>query len=420
MNKNSAYEQALISQFGEALWRLLEPSVKRDAPRPVFLIWPRDDRAVAAVNPLALTNIDTVLRGRFAHHLSTALAGRPVVLTNSRGVFVQIGYQRIIRVELAPQPLDLAAQPSPVSVPVGVTRRGPLWVPIPEMDAVLVGGARRMGKSRLVHAWIQALIHGGQARLWLWDGKQGQEFGRYASFEQVRVGDDLAALLAEIVVETEARRARFAGFGVTSLPEFNRRAHPLPALPVLVVVIDEAAFIPEACQPVLHDLIARCGAYGVHPVLATQRPDASAVQSLVKANLSTRVAFAVPTHYDSSIILGRPGAERLPKTPGRLLLSWKARLIQAQAFQVELGEAQASAGYTPGIEAVLAALAAEGREEVTIALVRGWINCTEWQARSLIQDMINLGLLVNGVGTSARKLSEQGKSAVSQRSQKSQ
>jgi hypothetical protein len=73
-------------------------------------------------------------------------------------------------------------------------------------------------------------------------------------------------------------------------------------------------------------------------VLATQRPDAQSVRALVRTNLATRIAFPVPSVHDSLIILGRPGAEKLPRQAGRLLLVWDGRLVEAQAFQVSLPE----------------------------------------------------------------------------------
>jgi hypothetical protein len=76
----------------------------------------------------------------------------------------------------------------------------------------------------------------------------------------------------------------------------------------------------------------------VHPVLATQRPDADAVQGLVKGNLSTRIALPVPGVHDSLVILGHGGAEKLPKERGRLLFTWDGRLVEAQSFLVALPE----------------------------------------------------------------------------------
>lgn len=132
--------------------------------------------------------------------------------------------------------------------------------------------------------------------------------------------------------------------------------------------LDEVAFLPEDTQTALADLVARGGAARVFPVLATQRPDAAAVKSLIRANLSTRIAFPVPSVHDSMVILGRAGAEQLPKKPGRLLILWDARLVEAQAYLVPLDGMGQTKPDAPGL------LTAEERLLVETALERfgGW------------------------------------------------
>jgi hypothetical protein len=311
------------------------------AQTPVFYAWPKPDRLVLVFDPLRLKNIETVLSKRFSHTLSTALNGRRTATTNTRGVFIQVAYEPPrIGATLKALPLDLSQQPSPLHVPIGMTAKGPLWLSVLEMDAVLVGGSRRMGKTRFLHGLIQALLHGGQAHLILWDGKENVEFGRYTGQPHVRAISELGEALQELIQEITRRVGLFRQAGVSSLPEYNaRQAEPLPPL---VLVIDEAAFIPEADQAALINLVARGGAFGLHPIIATQKPDAQAVQTLVKANLSTRIALPVPTHWDSQVILGRPGAEKLTKVKGRLLLTWNARLVEAQSFIIYTPEAPAA------------------------------------------------------------------------------
>jgi len=305
-------------------------------PRPLFYVWPRPDRLILAFDSLAAKNVDRVLTHKFTHRLATVLNGRCVIATNSRGIFLQVAYWPTPVADLTPRPLDLNQQPSPLHVPLGVTARGPLWLPLPDMDAVLIGGARRMGKTRLLHGWIQSLIHGGRACLVLWDGKSGMEFGRYAGAENVTVVQDLPEGLALLTGEMLQRTQLFQQAGVPALPEYVRRTGD--RLPALVLILDEVAFISDEAQAVLTDLVSRGGAYGVYPVLATQRPDAVAVKSLVKANLSTRIALPVPGVQDSLVILGRSGAEKLAKQKGRLLFTWEGRLVEAQSFQVDLPE----------------------------------------------------------------------------------
>ena len=121
---------------------------------PVFYVWPRPDRVILVVDP-KLVKIGKVLSPAFKHDLSTILSGRRVVTTNSRGIYLQVAYEPPpVPVSLSTEALNLADQPSPFHLPIGTTVKGPLWVSLLEMDFVLVGGSRRMGKTRLLHAWI--------------------------------------------------------------------------------------------------------------------------------------------------------------------------------------------------------------------------------------------------------------------------
>ena len=302
-------------------------------------VWPREDRVVCLVDPIGILNIDRLLSDRAHHHIQSACQGRRVVFTNHRGAFIQVAYHSEPHIELGARPIDWTQQPSLLHVPIGQTKKGPLWLALSEMDAVLIGGARRMGKTRLIHSWIRALQRGQQARLLLWDGKNNLEFGRYAGGPNTLVAAELGEALKQVVSEVANREVAFKALHVTSLKKHNSRSSA--PMPCIALIIDEAAFIPKEVVPVIVDLVARCGAFGIHPVLATQRPDADVLNGILRANLTTRIAPPVPSRFDSQIILGRSGAEKLVKTPGRLLIAWHARLIEAQAFTIELGEGSA-------------------------------------------------------------------------------
>lgn len=377
----------LAGRVGETLERLLQPNLQRDFVRtgqPAFSIWLRRDRLVVSVDPLAVRSIDQVLSRRFIHHFSTALNGRKVVPSNTRGVYFQVSYWPAPKGPLDEQPLDLTTQPAPGWLPVGTSSKGPLWLALADLDAVLIGGSRGMGKSSLAHAWIQTLVHDGSAQLYLWDGKANAEFGRYAG-EKVRAGEDLEPLLGELMAEVERRRAVFLERHVASLPEYNRWANP--RLLPLVLIVDEAAFIPESCRQTIADLVARGRAWGVFPILATQRPGVSEVQALVKANLSTRIAFPVPSVHDSMIILGRPGAEKLPKKYGRMLVTTGARLVEVQAFRVELPQPeQARSGQV--LRLLQQANQQGGRVTIAFLVEQG---ISAWNARLMLADWKDAG-----------------------------
>jgi len=313
---------------------------------PLIWVWTRADRVVIIVNPLRVKNLDAFIKPRFTHHLGTVLQGRRVVVTNHRGIFVQVGYYPEPRRELASLPLDLSAQPNALAVPIGMTARGPLWLTLAELDAVLIGGARRMGKTNLLHTWIRALLQGGATRLVLFDGKGGVEFERYANRPRVHVvgltGDHpgsplLAPALGELFAEMNQRFDILKAARVASLADYNQGRGQGARLERIVLVVDELAFALQepGVADALVDLTARGGAVGVHPILATQRPSSDVVTPRLKGNLVTRIALPVPDRASSMVVLDRAGAESIAKTPGRLLISHGARIVEAQAFVVK-------------------------------------------------------------------------------------
>ena len=302
---------------------------------PLLYVWQRPDRVVLIVNPLRVKNLDALTSRRFTHHLGTVLQGRRIVVTNHRGIFVQVGYYPEPRRELQTLPLDLTTQPNALAAPIGMTHNGALWLTLIELDAVLIGGARRMGKTNLLHTWIAALLQGGETRLILFDGKHGAEFERYANRPRVQViTEQLAPALAEIAGEMLIRFDVLKAARVSNLAEYNTGRGPGERLERITLIVDELAFALDepGVEGALVDLTARGGAVGIHPILATQRPSSDVVTPRLKSNLVTRLALPVPDRASSMVVLDRAGAESITKTPGRLLLAHSARLIEAQAF----------------------------------------------------------------------------------------
>ena len=326
---------ALARMIAERALRLLANSAALEPGKIAIYALPRNERVILAFDLGAIQGLG--LPPKFVRSLAEALNGRRVVASQNGGFFVQVAYWPEPRAKLEPQDLDLHQQPSPLHVPVGMTSRGALWLSILEMDSVLVGGARRLGKTTLLHGWIQALLQGKQALLVLWDGKNGTEFSRYAG-PQAIIASDLRAALAQVQQEVTRREALFRERGVTNLPQHNALPNVAP-IPPIVLVLDELADLPGDAEGALIELVRRAGAYGVHPVVGIQRPDADVMKGQLKANLTTRFALPVASVEDSRIILGRPGAEKLPKVKGRLLFVWNAKLVEAQAFRAYLPEA---------------------------------------------------------------------------------
>jgi S-DNA-T family DNA segregation ATPase FtsK/SpoIIIE len=126
--------------------------------------------------------------------------------------------------------------------------------------------------------------------------------------------EKVVAALRWTVNEMERRYALFAEVGARNIVAFNDR-FPDERLVYMVLVIDELADMMMTAAEDVERLICRLAqlgrAAGVHVVVATQRPSVDVLTGLIKANLPTRVAFAVSSQIDSRVILDRTGAERL-------------------------------------------------------------------------------------------------------------
>jgi len=250
----------LLKAISEQVYRLLVQRrlVGEDVKRLVFQVVPLDDRMVCIFNPAVVNHVALMQqRAELVRLLGQALGRRKVVFGVSPEAVVcyaQIGYAPRQRQKLEMVALDLGAQPGPLHLPIGMTVNGPVWLSLTEMDSVLVGGTRRMGKTRLLHGFIQALLHGGGAWLWLWDGKDGVEFGRYRGRLGVHVLKDLAEAFQSIQGEMSKRKVLFQGSGVSSLSEYERVSGE--SLPKLVLIVDEAAMVSSGDQDALAKLIA--------------------------------------------------------------------------------------------------------------------------------------------------------------------
>jgi S-DNA-T family DNA segregation ATPase FtsK/SpoIIIE len=124
-------------------------------------------------------------------------------------------------------------------------------------------------------------------------------------------------VLRNVVAEMERRYERLSVVRARSLPEANRalRSRGEPSLPYLLVVIDELADLmmisPQEVEDAVIRLAQKSRAVGIHLVLATQRPSVDVITGMIKANVPSRVAFAVASQTDSRVILDQSGAESL-------------------------------------------------------------------------------------------------------------
>ncbi len=312
---------------------LLDEKKARIYPdRTSFYVWTRDDRAVVIFD----TDVIDIgkINADFAHRLSTRLQGRRVVRTNSRGLFLQVGYDiPPMLPELISMPLDLTTQPTPYHMPIGTTQTGKaLWISLLEGDSFLIGGTRGLGKTGVIHGMIQSLLAGGAVEVYGFDGKNGMEFGRYADqSDKFHVVINLSRTLDELKAIARERRKILLASGQPNAALYNE-THPESPMYPIALFVDEAALTSDEEKSGLVTIVERERATGFHPILATNRPEAAAL--LVKSNLSTRICLPVPSWNASQMVLGQNGAEDLPKIKGRGLIVFRASVTEFQSFRV--------------------------------------------------------------------------------------
>lgn len=328
MNSFSFMERVALSTFN--LLSQYKAMVYDDGK--VFYVWQRGNRIIVALDPDAI-RLDRV-NDNFAHALSTRLQGRRVVRTNSRGLFLQVALDAP---ELPPlleasTPLDLSQQPTPWHLPMGMTREGPLWIPMLSGISFLIAGATGSGKTVLAHGWIQALLHGGKTLVYAWDGKDSVEFARYkerANFYLMEQPTDLDALQLML----DQRKHQLLSSGSPNLNDYNEM-HPDAPIPPVAVFVDEAADLPDTAKTLLQRMVSIYRFVGFCPIVATNQPRQA--EMFPKENLRTRIALKVPHYSNSTTILGFKGAEALPDIPGRGLIEWRSKVSEFQAFRVEI------------------------------------------------------------------------------------
>ncbi|MDQ3412161.1 MAG: FtsK/SpoIIIE domain-containing protein, partial [Chloroflexota bacterium] len=130
--------------------------------------------------------------------------------------------------------------------------------------------------------------------------------------------DKVVGALRLTLREMERRYTIFSQLGVRNLDGYKMKLADEPAaeqLPHLVVIIDELADLmmtaPDDVETLLVRLAQMARATGIHLIIATQRPSVDVLTGLIKANIPSRIAFAVSSLTDSRVVLDMPGAERL-------------------------------------------------------------------------------------------------------------
>jgi DNA segregation ATPase FtsK/SpoIIIE, S-DNA-T family len=214
---------------------------------------------------------------------------------------------------------------SPLTVWLGKDIAGrAIGADLAKMPHLLVAGTTGAGKSACVNAMLCSVLlratpH--QARVVLVDPKQ-VELNHYEGIPHlltpVITSPRMAAnALQNLVREMEQRYGTMSLARTRSLPELNRAREKRgePPLPYILCVIDELADLMMVAPADVEDSIIRLAqkarAVGIHLVLATQSPRVDVITGMIKANVPSRIAFAVSSQTDSRVILDHNGAESL-------------------------------------------------------------------------------------------------------------
>jgi DNA segregation ATPase FtsK/SpoIIIE, S-DNA-T family len=197
----------------------------------------------------------------------------------------------------------------------------PVFGDLSMMPHLLVAGATGAGKSVCLNAIIASLLVSAtpdQMQMLMIDPKRVEltVFNGIPHLIKDVIADPrlAAGALFEMTKEMEARYERFAKASVRKIEEYNAK-YPDERLPYVVIVIDELADLmliaPAKVETTIMRLAQLGRATGIHLVVATQRPSVDVITGLIKANVPSRIAFAVSSPADSRVILDLNGAERL-------------------------------------------------------------------------------------------------------------
>ena len=221
---------------------------------------------------------------------------------------------------------EFSSADSPVTMSLGRDISGAVkTADISAMPHLLIAGATGSGKSVCINSIIISLLYKSSpdnVRLLMIDPKV-VELGVYNGIPHLLVPvvtdpRKAAGALAWAVNEMLGRYKTFAEYEVRDIKGYNRLCktrEDLKPLPQIVIIIDELADLMMAAPNEVEDAICRLAqmarAAGMHLIIATQRPSVDVITGVIKANIPSRIAFAVSSQVDSRTILDSGGAEKL-------------------------------------------------------------------------------------------------------------
>ncbi len=196
------------------------------------------------------------------------------------------------------------------------------YADLTKMPHLLIGGSTNSGKSVCLNVLIASLVYRNTPRdvrmlmidpkrveLSLWDGIP------HLMHPVVKDVKQAAGIFRAALREMDRRYDMFATLGTRNIDGYNQHVPESERLPYLVLIVDELADLMMQQGPEVETSICRLAqlarATGIHLVIATQRPSVDIITGTIKANISSRIAFAVASQVDSRTILDMTGADRL-------------------------------------------------------------------------------------------------------------
>jgi len=211
---------------------------------------------------------------------------------------------------------------SKIMVPLGLDVAGrPKVADIAKMPHVLIAGQTNSGKSVCINSWICTLLFRAspeEVKLILVDPKR-VELTPYNDIPHllqpvIVEPEKIISALKWTIKEMENRYRQLTEAGVRNIETLNEKAG-FVSMPYILIIIDELNDIMMASPTEVEEALCRIAqmarAVGIHLILSTQHPSVNVITGLIKANIPTRIAFAVTSMMDSRVILDLPGAEKL-------------------------------------------------------------------------------------------------------------
>lgn len=278
-------------------------------------------------------SLDKLMDKKTLHTLSTVLGGLEVRTMNTTG----LAYIVVLNTEL-PKIVYLG-EPTiqdEFPIPIGRARGGDVWESLNNMGHVLIAGITQSGKTLWLKTAVTIIGNNPNIDVYIIDPKQ-VGFAKIGHLAEIVSDVDAATLLLNrIYAEMERRKTLFTDAKCETFQEWRKNGN---SDKMIVVIVDEftsialEAGLDSDFYTKLKLLSSQSAAFGIHLFLATQNPKAEILNTLIRSNCDTRIAFRVATKSASKIILDEAGAEKIRQgQKGRFLFRHNGHLSLMQGF----------------------------------------------------------------------------------------